>query len=147
LDALRKDGYQVREDASFRTYLYRVAENCRIDDYRRDNIRVVEDVAVVDCDEVPDGAAPGESETDPANDPVFALHQKRLLERFGEFLMSLSPEQRETAGLYLMGYSREEIAERAGVGTETVKSRIRYLEPKMEAWREQQRLELGNEYG
>jgi len=70
-----------------------------------------------------------------------------LLERFGEFLMSLSLEQRETAGLYLMGYSREEIAERAGVGTETVKSRIRYLEPKMEAWREQQRSELSEGYG
>lgn len=145
--ALRKGSYQVREDASFRTYLYRVAENCRHDEFRRNNMRIVENVPVEDCDEVPDASTAGESDADPASDPVYALHQKRLLERFEKFLMSLSPEQRETAGLYLMGYSREEIAERAGVGTETVKSRIRYLEPKMEAWREQQRLELSEDYG
>lgn len=144
--ALRKGSYQAREDASFRTYLYRIAENCRIDEFRRNNMRAVENIPVEDADEMADDSTTDESETD-ANDPVYVLHQKRLLERFEQFLMSLSPEQRETAGLHLMGYSREEIAQRVGVGTETVKSRIRYLEPKMEAWREQQRIELSEDYG
>lgn len=147
VNALRKGGYQVREDASFRTFLYRIAENCRIDAFRRDNFRLVEDVSVEDCDEATDGAADSESGNDLASDPVYALHQKRLLERFEKFLMSLSPEQREAAHLYYMGYSREEIAEHTGVGAETVKTRIRFLMPKLEAWCEQTRLELSEDYG
>lgn len=143
--ALRNGSYQVRDDATFRTFLHRVADNCRIDAFRRENIRAVGNQSIDDGDEVADPATVNDTGAEPANDPTYALHRRRLLERFEKFLKSLSPEQHETAGLYLMGYTREEIAGRTGVGTETVKSRIRYLEPKLEAWREQQRLELSEE--
>ena len=143
--ALRNGTYQVRDDATFRTFLHRVADNCRIDAFRRENIRAVGNQSIDDGDEVADPATVNDTGAEPANDPTYALHRRRLLERFEKFLKSLSPEQHETAGLYLMGYTREEIAERTGVGSETVKSRIRYLEPKLETWREQQRLELSEE--
>ncbi len=143
--ALRNGSYQVRDDATFRTFLHRVADNCRIDAFRRENIRPVGNMATDDGDDVADPATVNDAGAEPTNDPAYTLHRKRLLDRFRQFLASLSPEQSETAGLYLMGYSREEIAERTGVGSETVKSRIRYLEPKLEAWREQQRLELSEE--
>lgn len=143
--ALRNGSYQVREDATFRTFLHRVADNCRIDAFRRENIRAVGNTAIDEADDVADPATVNDAGAEPVNDPAYGLHRKRLLDRFRQFLASLSPEQGETAGLYLMGYSREEIAARTGVGAETVKSRIRYLEPKLEAWREQQRLELSEE--
>ena len=143
--ALRNGTYQVRDDATFRTFLHRVADNCRIDVFRRENVRAVGNQSIDDGDEVADPATVNDTGAEPANDPTYALHRRRLLDRFERFLKSLSPEQHETAGLYLMGYTREEIAERTGVGAETVKSRIRYLDPKLEAWREQQRLELSEE--
>ncbi len=143
--ALRNGSYQVRDDATFRTFLHRVADNCRIDAFRRENIRPVGNMANDNGNDVADPATVNDAGAEPTNDPAYGLHRKRLLDRFRQFLASLSPEQGETAGLYLMGYSREEIAERTGVGAETVKSRIRYLEPKLESWREQQRLELSEE--
>ena len=112
--ALRNGTYQVRDDATFRTFLHRVADNCRIDAFRRENIRAVGNQSIDDGDEVADPATVNDTGAEPANDPTYALHRRRLLERFEKFLKSLSPEQHETAGLYLMGYTREEIAERTG---------------------------------
>lgn len=141
VNALRNGGYQVHVDASFRTFLHRVADNCRIDVFRRDNIRGLSSASVDSSDETSDVAGANELETGYASEPALVLEQKRLFELFHKFLLSLSSEQRETASLYFMGHTREEIAHCTGVGLETVKTRIRLLMPKLEAWRDQQRLE------
>ena len=100
-----------KPSAAFRTWLYRIASNKVADFYRR---KV---------------NSPGD-ELDTTNEE-FAAEQldpaeRVLLEQLLAALSELPEEQRITFVLQQEGFSHRKIAEITGVGTETVKSRLRY---------------------
>lgn len=105
-------GYRV--EASFRTWLYRLAHNRLVDHYRRTQIRWVDDASLP---EVPD-PAPGQEQL--ANDAD-------CVNRLQTALGNLPAAQREA---FLLReeteLSLEQIGAIAGVGRETIKSRLRY---------------------
>jgi RNA polymerase sigma-70 factor (ECF subfamily) len=116
-----RDRYRVR--AKFTTLLYRMARN-RIIDYRRSiGANPGHDLAAA---EEPVDTAAG----DPG--PRDRLETERTGARLRALIGSLPADQRDTfllreeAGLRL-----EQIAEVTGVGTETVKSRLRYAVAKL----------------
>ena len=97
--------------AAFRTWLYRIASNKVADFYRR---KV---------------NSPGE-ELDTTNEQYAAEQlepaEHVLLEQLLAALSELPEEQRITFVLHQEGFSHKKIAEITDVGTETVKSRLRY---------------------
>ena len=106
--------------AKFSTFLYRIAHNCCIDHLRRAAARPP---AEQGCDEEPGG-----------NQPDTCAEQAELLARYRQALERLPPEQRDVVLLHEQsGLSLEEIASVTGVGTETVKSRLRYALAKLRA--------------
>ncbi len=115
--------YQVR--AKFATFLYRIAHNCAMDQFRQRARRhdaqsePVEDR--VDSLPAPDNAQP---------DHQLAVEQFRGA--FQRALDRLPEEQRAVFVLYEeSGLSLEEIGEITGVGIETAKSRLRYAVNKL----------------
>lgn len=102
--------FQVKE-ASFRTWLYRIGRNKVIDYQRR-------------------GANQSHMQLDtqddllPANE--LSVEDNFLLRQLMSALDELPAEQRETFILQQEGFSNREISRITGVGTETVKSRLRY---------------------
>ncbi len=110
--------YQVK--AKFATFLYRVAHNCAIDQFRL-RARRHEDQSepVEDSEDIL--AAPD------AEQPERQLADSQFRSAFQLALDSLPDEQRAAFLLYEeSGLSLEEIGEITGVGTETAKSRLRY---------------------
>lgn len=101
--------------AKFKTYLYQVAHNKLVDYWRRRKHEVpVEDEQSMDAE-----VGPAESSSSAPEDAV--LHDQVL-----QMLAQLPAEQRCAFLLRHLGFSQQEIAEISGVGTETVKSRLRY---------------------
>jgi RNA polymerase sigma factor (sigma-70 family) len=107
---------------SFRAWVFRIARNLQIDRYRRERVRPLAD------GDIPinlAAATPGpDQQTDAAD-----CHE-RLLTAIG----ALPPEQREA---FLLkeesGLELAEIATLAGVGRETIKSRLRYALKRLRA--------------
>ena len=97
--------------AAFRTWLYRIASNKVADFYRRKVNN------------------PGE-ELDTTNEQYAAEQlepaERVLLDQLLAALAELPEEQRITFVLHQEGFSHKKIAEITDVGTETVKSRLRY---------------------
>ena len=113
-----------RPEASFATWLYRIAHNRLADHWRALRHRPP---APEDADErtarVPDPDTPERQLSD--------FEQRRELQLA---LDALPPEQREVIALRLeQELSLEEIGEVTGVGRETVKSRLRYAMDKLRA--------------
>ena len=113
-----------RPEASFATWLYRIAHNRLADHWRALRHRPP---APEDADErtarVPDPATPERQLSD--------FEQRRQLQLA---LDALPPEQREVITLRLeQELSLEEIGEVTGAGRETVKSRLRYAMDKLRA--------------
>lgn len=127
-------GYEV--SAKFATWLFRIAHNRLVDHWRKTGRDPV------------DPTAPGEEGGDCALDPPAPEHDapERRAEQ-GELRAALRaaldalPETQREAFLLAEegGLSLEEIAAIAGVGRETIKSRLRYatakLRNKLESWR------------
>lgn len=125
-------GYTVQ--ARFATYLYRLAHNRWIDQYRRNRPG-----AVVSLDEE-DGGAPVDPPDDREIPQDVALDSRRQAARLMELISELPAAQREAFLLQQEGgMSVEDIANATGVTRETAKSRLRYAMSKlrkgMQEWR------------
>jgi len=118
-----RERYEVR--AQFRTFLYRIAQNCCIDHCRRASVRH-------ESNNTRDGweaELPG-----PALDqPDTRVEQAQMLASYQAALAALPAEQRDVFLLYESGLSLEEIATITAVGPETAKSRLRYAVAKLRA--------------
>ena len=100
---------------SFKAWLFRIARNLQIDNYRRQRLHLVADAAEL------------ETLPDPQPAPDEISHSDDCGERLKQELQQLPPEQREA---FLLkeesGLTLEQIAGMLGVGRETMKSRMRY---------------------
>jgi RNA polymerase sigma-70 factor, ECF subfamily len=118
-----RDRYEPR--AQFRTFLYRIAQNCFIDYCRRSSVRN-ESTGGEDGWE---SMLPG-SEQDR---PDIRAEQGQTMGRYRAAVSALPAEQRDVFLLYESGLSLEEIATVSAVGPETAKSRLRYAVSKLRA--------------
>ena len=115
--------YQVR--AKFATFLYRIAHNCAMDQFRQ-RVRRRDDQS-----------EPVENRAESLSAPMTARpdHQlagEQFRAAFQQALDRLPDEQRAVFVLYEeSGLSLEEIGEITGVGMETAKSRLRYAVGKL----------------
>jgi RNA polymerase sigma-70 factor (ECF subfamily) len=113
--------------AKFTTWLYRLAHNRLIDHYRASahlSLVSADDEAHVDAI----AALPGHR----GDEPQVRAENSELGERLRAAVAALPPAQREAFLLQQeAGLSLAEIAELTGVGTETVKSRLRYALAKL----------------
>ena len=112
-----KTRYEVKSNASFRTWLYTIARNRLIDHYRSNQIKLVE---IEDSHPV-DNAGPDEQLIQAENDNDI-LHAVRQLPREQQDVFLLKVES---------GMSLQEIADLSGEGFETIKSRYRYAIQKL----------------
>jgi RNA polymerase sigma-70 factor (ECF subfamily) len=107
--------------AKFSSWLFRIAHNRLIDHFRSRNRGIVDLASDPEDDPADDLPAP-ETESPPA-----LLERRETARRILDCLSALPALQREA---FLMaeegGMSLEEIANAAGVGRETAKSRLRY---------------------
>ena len=110
--------------AKFTTYLYKLAHNLYIDHYRKQSVRIVEDLSV----EVGDI----ESEQGSASNPEHLTQINQTMDRLITLLETLPNEQKE---VFLLreeaGMTIPEIAETIGVNNEAAKSRLRYAIAKL----------------
>jgi len=112
---------RFRKDAGFKRYAFRIAHNRLVDHWRALDRRREE----------ADGAE-NEPVSGPSDSPEASVeraqHRAELMKALGQ----LSREQREAFLLQQeAGLTLAEIAERSGVGRETVKSRLRYATGKL----------------
>jgi RNA polymerase sigma-70 factor, ECF subfamily len=115
--------YQHR--AKFATFLYRIAHNCAIDQFRRSARRRDRNTESVD-ERVSTLAAPDSEQ------PDRRLAGEQLFTAFRRALDLLPEDQRAVFVLYEeTGLGLDEIAEITGVGIETAKSRLRYAVNKL----------------
>jgi RNA polymerase sigma factor (sigma-70 family) len=130
INALKRGGYEVRKDARFKTFLFRVADNCLNDEFdrwKREQGRTV-------GDHVDDAAMEHRAHAVSPDDPVVQLARKRLIEDYRRFLDTLPPRQREAVGRHHLGYSRDETAGAMKVGSEGVKTLRRVADPRVQEW-------------
>lgn len=107
--------------AKFSTWLFRVAHNRLMDHYRSRGRSIIDLYDDPEDDPADDLPAPAQES------PPAMLERREAARRILDCLAALPPPQRET---FLMaeeaGMTLEEIANAAGVGRETAKSRLRY---------------------
>ena len=112
--------YQVK--ASFKTWLYHLARNRIIDQYRKNSIRLVDNNAGT-LDSVTSATVVS---------PEKNLHRQTQYEILLDAIAQLPAEQKEA---FLLreeaGLSVEQIADTCGVNFETAKSRLRYAIKKL----------------
>ncbi len=103
---------RYKPEARFRTWLYQIAHNRLVDHWRRPANKELEFDNMVE----------------PATDHNGKNDYERgaLNNRIMQALVQLSREQQDALLLQEQGFSLEDIAEITAVGTETVKSRLRY---------------------
>lgn len=107
---------RFRKGAGFKRYAFRIAHNRLVDHWRALDRRREE----------ADGSR-NEAQADPADSPEASVEQAQHRAELMQALGQLSRVQREAFLLQQeAGLSLAEIAERSGVGRETVKSRLRY---------------------
>jgi len=138
-DAIERGKYTARENASFKTFAFTLANNCRADFYRRDRLKLVQ----ASADPEDDDAVPlYERAPDPGPQPDQSLERDQLLRAYARALAALPDTQREA---FLLqedgGLGIKEIAEVMGVPFETAKSYLRYardkLRSQLQEWHEQ----------
>lgn len=119
---------RYRPEAKFSTWLYQIAHNLVIDQYRRAR----PEVSASNDDE--DEAAVRDFPDDDAREPERQLSDFEERRRLQLALDELPEDQRLALHLRLeQELSLEEIARICGVGRETVKSRLRYALDKLKA--------------
>jgi RNA polymerase sigma-70 factor (ECF subfamily) len=118
-----RERYEAR--AQFRTFLFRIAQNCFLDYCRRSCVRHETNSAADDWE----GRLPGSDH----DRPDVRLEQAQLAARYRAALSGLPAEQRDAFLLYESGLSLQEVATVSAVGVETAKSRLRYAVAKLRA--------------
>ena len=119
----RRKHYQVR--AKFATFLYRIAHNCVVDQFRLRTRR--HDDQSEPVEDSSDSLAAPDTER-----PDSRLADEQFRAAFQRALDALPDEQRAVFLLYEeSGLGLDEIAEITGVGAETAKSRLRYAVNKL----------------
>jgi RNA polymerase sigma-70 factor (ECF subfamily) len=112
---------RFRKDAGFKRYAFRIAHNRLVDHWRALDRRREEA-----------GAAATEPVSAPQDSPEAIVERSEQRGELQQALGRLSRVQRESFLLQQeAGLTLEEIAERSGVGRETVKSRLRYATGKL----------------
>lgn len=115
---------RYRAKAKFATFLYRIAHNCAVDQFRLRARRHDDQTEPVDTAETLSAPA--------SQRPDRQLADSQFREAFQLALDALPAEQRAVFLLYEeSGLGLEEIGEITGVGTETAKSRLRYAVAKL----------------
>lgn len=118
-----KTRYEIKANASFRTWLYTIARNRLIDEYRKKTFNIVS-VDAPDCYEHSDLA-----ETD---SPEKQLSRQQDNHAILDTLKQLPREQQDVFLLKAeSGLSLQEIADITGENFETTKSRYRYAVQKL----------------
>ena len=111
--------------AKFVTYLYRVAHNRVVDQYRRSGHLVT---VTLDDEEIEEPAS------EPCTQPDAHYERKARAQRLIALIDALPLAQREAFVLqHESGMTVEEIAAATGVSRETAKSRLRYALAKLRA--------------
>jgi len=115
-----RNSYQVK--ASFKTWLYHLARNRIIDQYRRNTIKPVHN----------DGAELDDMESTSVAQPEKYLDNQN---QYDVLLIAITALPREQKEVFLLreeaGLSIEQIAETCGINFETAKSRLRYAMKKL----------------
>lgn len=120
-----REHYEVR--AQFKTFLFRIAHHCAIDDWRRTKSR--HEQLAMDIESLVDELPAAEYER-----PDARMSESQLECEFRQALMRLPAEQREVFLLYEeTGLSLDEIGKITGANMETAKSRLRYAVSKLRA--------------
>ncbi len=120
-----RDRYQP--DARFATWLYQIANNLLIDQYRRQRPELNVETLPEEADAIDNPIAPA-----PALSPEDTLGAFEQARRLQQALAELPDEQRIAVQLRLeQELSLEEIGAITGAGRETVKSRLRYALDKL----------------
>lgn len=116
---------RYRPDAKFSTWLYQIAHNLLVDQYRRARPEISSD----------DESAPlAQMQAEESDQPERALSDFEQRRRLQQALDELPDDQRIALQLRLeQEMPLEEIAGVTGVGRETVKSRLRYALDKLKA--------------
>ncbi|MCB1553976.1 MAG: RNA polymerase sigma factor [Xanthomonadales bacterium] len=110
---------RYRPDAKFRTWMLQIAHNLLVDTYRRQRPEVELDETTLPVED--DGPTPEQE--------LSVFERRRRLQMA---IDELPEEQRAVVDLRLrQELTLEEIAEIAGVGRETIKSRLRYAMDKL----------------
>ncbi len=126
--AVIKGASRYRVDAKFRTYLYQIAHNRLVDHWRRaghgDNNPVIGEGSFETC-----GRAELASAACHLNPEAQQLQSEILAA-----IARLPGEQQEAFLLREEGFSKAQIAEITGAGSETVKSRLRYASRQLRQW-------------
>lgn len=120
-----RERYEVR--AQFKTFLFRIAHHCAVDDWRKAGHRY--ETRAPDIDELAEDIPAAAHER-----PDARLSESQLQAEFLQALVRLPAEQRDVFLLYEeSGLGLEEIGKITGVNTETAKSRLRYAVNKLRA--------------
>jgi RNA polymerase sigma-70 factor (ECF subfamily) len=115
--------------AKFTTWLYRLAHNRWIDQLRADG-----HLTLVSTDDEAHAGTVATLAASRGDEPAARAEARELGERLRAALTALPPAQRDAFLLQQEGdLSLAQIAELTGVGTETVKSRLRYALTKLRA--------------
>lgn len=121
--------YQPR--ARFGTFLFRIAQHCCIDHFRRHRAQRLGSGSTGGADDVDPALTLPAPESDR---PDIRAEQAQSAARYRAALARLPLEQRDVFLLYEeSGLSLEEIAAISGVGVETSRSRLRYAVAKLRA--------------
>lgn len=119
-----KSRHRYQPDARFSTWMYQIAHNLMIDQFRRQRPELSDS----------DSAEAVEREADAAPGPDGLLSEFQLRRRVQLALAELPEDQRIAVRLRIeQEFSLEQIADITGVGRETVKSRLRYAIDKLRA--------------
>jgi len=113
-------------DAKFRTWLYRIASNKVADFFRKKANLAHAEFDTVNEQQLDEHQAPGHQLAGQWQTGQLNSEDMVLLDQLLKALSELPEEQRVTFILQQEGFSHREIADITGVGSETVKSRLRY---------------------
>jgi RNA polymerase sigma-70 factor, ECF subfamily len=123
LTALRK--FQFQGEASFRTWLYRIAINACINELRRRKRRQTIEGPSLDQDIETESGSISRTPPDTSRLPEKMLEQQELCHRVHEVLLTLTPKHRAVLTLVdLQGMDYEEAARTVGCPLGTLKSRV-----------------------
>lgn len=122
LEVAKAGGFRV-EDASFRTYLYRIGRNFYVDEYRRKHDSVRTEPLRLDIHE----------KSDDFNGSEADLVDQDLKQALGQALSRVPFEQREVLAFWADGVPLDVVSEITGVSKHTLVSRKKYGLKKLKA--------------